>query len=600
MVNQAQILVVAPYEGMYHLINQIQIEKKLENIKVVMGDLELGLEATFNEIKNGEYDLIISRGGTAELLINETSIPILEIPITNTDVMQALKLSENYNGQVAIVGYKSISSKAEQVCELMNWHPAIFTVDSKKEVEKVVDKLKKDGYSLVIGDVITTSYCKKVGLDSILISSSKDTLESTLMQAKILTNSLHNSRVLHKLCFEDHSNSNHEEYTLVYNRSGNLLDSSIPVDKVQPVLLEYLNTHFLEILELNYSRKDINIEKLHISLLTKQVNTGDRVYLVVRVKIIDTLKSTFPGLTIYDKNLLRTNYPSSINFFGEIRKVLQQSLHQNLPILITGETFTGKTSCINYLFSHGKFSNNLLYVFDCAKLTIEVWYEILTAINIKNLQNEVLCFLNLQSVSLSVLSEIKSLLETPSLKETNQFLFTYTKESNPEIALSEVTELLFTIEDFVIINLPSLRDRQQDLNNLITIHLNNLNSKYGKNVVGFEDRALDIIYSYNWPGNLKQFKRVLKKAVMATNGYYVSESSLKHILMEEETYGYEFTLEEEKGKNCINLDQYLNDIIYDIIETTLQSCEMNQKKTAEKLGISRSTVWRILKNGKQR
>lgn len=592
------ILIVTPYEGMYNLTRQIVEEKKLSNIKIVMGDVLTGLEEALEEIQSGQYNLIISRGGTAELLISQTSIPILEIPITTTDIMQALKLSENYDGKVAIVGYRAIINKAKQVCDLMNWHPAIATIENRSKVERVVDQLKEEGHSLVVGDVITTSYCKQIGLESVLISSSKDTLENTINQANLLVHSLHNSKLLTELCYGNQSTSS--EFSLIYNHSGHLLLSSLKAVEVQQELLDHIAANFLELSELPYYRQDITINNFHYSLVTKQVTVQDQFYLLIRIKVFDLYATPFPGFRLYDKESLAAKYPTTaLSFLGETRALLQKSVDQKEPILLTGERFTGKTSCINYLFLNGKLADHLLYKFDCAKLTLETWYEIVNFFKIRNLTNEVICFINLESANPSILSELQSLLSDPHFRDSNRFLFAYTQTTAYQSTLAEVTEYLFSDTEHITIPLLPLRETSKHLNNLITLYLNDLNTKYGKNVVGLEDQALAVLRAYPWPGNLQQFHRVLKKAVLTSHGYYINESTLMNILAEEAADGYDRPSIAERNHTHINLDQSLNEIIYDIIELTFQECDMNQTKTAEKLNISRSTVWRILKNGKQ-
>ena len=102
--------------------------------------------------------------------------------------------------------------------------------------------------------------------------------------------------------------------------------------------------------------------------------------------------------------LEETNGKISLNFFEASRKQIQDSMSVNSPVLVKGEPFTGKTSCITYLFSTGPFNNNLLYVFDLALLSLDNFQIINTIIDFKSLTESALCFLNLQDCNLNLLA----------------------------------------------------------------------------------------------------------------------------------------------------------------------------------------------------
>lgn len=68
--------------------------------------------------------MILSRGGTADLLSRETDIPALDISISLGDILQAIKLAENYRAKFAIVGFPSITERARLICNLLNYTSA--------------------------------------------------------------------------------------------------------------------------------------------------------------------------------------------------------------------------------------------------------------------------------------------------------------------------------------------------------------------------------------------------------------------------------------------------------------------------------------------
>ncbi len=140
--------------------------------------------------------------------------------------------------------------------------------------------------------------------------------------------------------------------------------------------------------------------------------------------------------------------------------------------------------------------------------------------------------------------------------------------------------------------LPPLRERPEELSNLATLHINRFNSLLGKQIIGFESDALPLIQKYYWPHNLDQFKRVLKELVIHTPNFYISKESVSDCLRKEQRLFVPLPKETVCG---LDLNKSLDEITYDIIHIVLEQENGRQKKAAERLGISRSTLWRILK-----
>ena len=142
--------------------------------------------------------------------------------------------------------------------------------------------------------------------------------------------------------------------------------------------------------------------------------------------------------------------------------------------------------------------------------------------------------------------------------------------------------------------MPPLRDRKEDLLNLITLYLGELREFYNKPVTGFKNEAIDRLLAYEWPGNMAQLKRVLEELCTQASSYYVSERQVCEVLEKENR----ILSPEVNPHNLPNIDltQPLNTITSDVVRIVLHQENMNQTKTAERLGIGRSTLWRILKN----
>jgi len=148
------------------------------------------------------------------------------------------------------------------------------------------------------------------------------------------------------------------------------------------------------------------------------------------------------------------------------------------------------------------------------------------------------------------------------------------------------------------IHLPPLRDRREDIPPLMRHFLNSANRRFTKNVVAVAPDALAVIAHYDYPGNVRELRNVIEHAVvMADHGTIrtqdlpvaVVAGSSRHRLIGQS--GAIAPTLDPSGSDFKTLAQAEKELI----QWTLGKLSGNQTEVARKLGISRSTLWRKLK-----
>src|SRR5690606_37616705 len=76
------------------------------------------------------------------------------------------------------------------------------------------------------------------------------------------------------------------------------------------------------------------------------------------------------------------------------------------------------------------------------------------------------------------------------------------------------------------IEVPPLRQRQDDIMMFADFFLEKTNGELNKNVKGFSEDVIRIFHKYNWPGNLRELNNVIKRSTLLTSGDFVEVSSL--------------------------------------------------------------------------
>ncbi len=66
--------------------------------------------------------------------------------------------------------------------------------------------------------------------------------------------------------------------------------------------------------------------------------------------------------------------------------------------------------------------------------------------------------------------------------------------------------------------MPPLREHKEDVPQLMDALLADMNAKHGRNVAGVSDAVLQMFQNYNWPGNVREMRNTMERAVIVCDG----------------------------------------------------------------------------------
>lgn len=144
-------------------------------------------------------------------------------------------------------------------------------------------------------------------------------------------------------------------------------------------------------------------------------------------------------------------------------------------------------------------------------------------------------------------------------------------------------DLLFRL-NVVSVNIPPLRERENDLNLIIDFFLKEFSAKYNKQVVELSIEVADYFSQYQWPGNIRELQNVLEHAVLFCES--------KNIVMADlPTYLHEDSKTLSASTDLPMLDHEERKVLVKLLEET----GWNLSAVAKKLNIARSTLYRKLR-----
>ncbi|OGF48750.1 MAG: hypothetical protein A2044_02880 [Candidatus Firestonebacteria bacterium GWA2_43_8] len=205
--------------------------------------------------------------------------------------------------------------------------------------------------------------------------------------------------------------------------------------------------------------------------------------------------------------------------------------------------------------------------------------------------------LSLQSKMLHVLEngEVRRLGDNESKKIDVRIIAATNKDLWKEIGLGKFREDLFFRINVIRLNIPPLRERREDIPILIRYFMEKYNKEYNKDVIRVSDDVLSVLMHYDYPGNVRELENIVKHAIIFSEEGSITKADLPSGMPEPALIeGPKGEFAEERqilGKEF----ETIASMEKRLISETLEKTKNNHTITAKKLGISRSTLWRKMK-----
>lgn len=145
------------------------------------------------------------------------------------------------------------------------------------------------------------------------------------------------------------------------------------------------------------------------------------------------------------------------------------------------------------------------------------------------------------------------------------------------------------------LHIPPLRERLDDIPVLCTHFINKINRKTSKNINGISPQVIHSFQRYHWPGNIRQLENVLERAFHFSQTNWIEKSHLpKEMNLLEAPTSLPLP-EKSESTMKINRKHSMHQTEKQVILQALKACQGNRSKTAELLGISRTTLYQKIK-----
>ncbi len=286
----------------------------------------------------------------------------------------------------------------------------------------------------------------------------------------------------------------------------------------------------------------------------------------------------------------------------KIRELISRVKDVDVPILITGETGTGKEMVAKLIHMTGSRKYQPFVAINCTAIPNELFeseifgYEkgAFTGATTRKAglleeAGEGTLFLDeIGDMPLELQAKLLRVLEDRTFRRLGGTklipfkarLITATNK-NLELLVKEGKfrdDFFFRI-NIIQLRIPPLRERKEDIPLLVKYYLNFYSQKYNKKIKGISPEAMNSLINYEWPGNIRELKNLIERAIILTNSDFLDfksfSFSLKPLFTQIESKNELLTLEEVERN---------------YIEQILRITRGNKSEAARILGITRTTL----------
>lgn len=342
-----------------------------------------------------------------------------------------------------------------------------------------------------------------------------------------------------------------------------------------------------------------------IHYLTKPINMEELNVFIKKALDFRMINSSLANL----RNIFLEDYSTKgvigrSNAFKNVINKVEKIKDINSTVLITGESGTGKDVIAKSIHFQGIRKDKRLEIVNCAAipgslLESELFgYEkgAFTGAEKKKLGKIELAHkgtlfldeigemdLGLQAKILRVVEdmEITPLGGEVSKKVDVRIIAATNKDLRNEVKNNTFREDLFYRLNVITINMPSLKERREDISLLIMFFLDKYNEKFKKNITGFSMEAIRLLERYDYPGNIRELENIVERAIALTDNKIIGTEDLPESVLE--------VINKPTVDECsfsLGVGMTLSEIEKEAILKTLDYYKGNRKLTAKCLGIS--------------
>lgn len=626
----SRIAVLVPKENMVEMAECIIEEEKIGDILMVKQiDVENSVYEARMAVSQGA-EIIVARGAQAAFIKKYTKVPVVEMIFSGQEmallVEQAKTMTDRNEPSIALIGFKNMFPDTSYFDRIFHVRLSVYYLGDISDAAAVLEQAAGEGADVVIGGMTVGKLARERGIPSIFLEAREDQVRDALRVA---------SKMLYAAELEKNQNAqfetvvqatfngiikinrereitiaNHIVETLLGKKEDRLAGTDVCA--VVPGLSEHLVEDVL------LGKRDVYTTSIY---LKGSAFTAMAAPIQLDSKIVGAIISFYrmaDKSAVHEstaKEMLLRGYNARYRFTdlkaedAEMKKCLERAklfAISKKPILLYGEPGTEKEILAQCIHNNSAYNSGPFININCSGMTEEMQLTRLFGNPFDPdpcLKKGALATSNNGTILISDIDMLapacqyrlfrairfEELIQNDierSLTLNNRVIAT--SKNNLMLCVREgnFREDLFYLFNGLMLEIPPLRERPEDLRRLIGHHRETVMHRYSKYVRVSED-AMERLLAYDWPGNELQLESFCERMFLSAKNRMIREDFVQYLL--DELYPA-VRMENNEAKMVV----YRHPEAVKIADL-LEKYNGNRARVAQELAISTTTLWRRMK-----
>jgi len=615
------ILVIAPHPKV--LETAAQVARNNERVHVRYGLLEDAVPLALEAQSQGAQ-VIISRGGTTRLLErSELAVPVVDIPVSPFNILSALHQARNFSRTITVMGSVRILRGVEKLQPILDVDLEIHQIYNRAEAEAYVRNRMQspNPIQVLLGGAIAESLAQEYGLPTVFLETTREDIETALEEAYRLLEVRRIEAQKTEQFKAILQNINHG--VIAVDKEGTITTFNRAAAKITGVAQPQAEGRRLQhVLPSDPTEEVIHtgLSQLgHLMRIGRTMVLANRVPVKVGGEIVGAVETLEDVTKIREyENIIRVKlaekghvaqwtFDDIIGRSPAIRETVRLArkyAEVDSVILIEGESGTGKEVFAQAVHSAGRRRAGPFVAVNCGAIPdtlieSELFGYEAGAFSGARRQGKDGLFTQAHTgtIFLDEISETSPRFQTTLLRVIQEMtvrplgsdkvvpidvriIAATNRRLKREVERGNFRRDLYFRLNILRLNVPPLRLRKEDIPDLVR-HFIRLNAtRLGKDL-SISREAMELLQNYDWPGNIRELQNVIERLCVTCD--MKIDAHLAAAVLEE------CRLEDQASSERI--DSIRRNHILEV----LRQCGNNKRQAAEKLGISRTTLWRELK-----
>lgn len=343
------------------------------------------------------------------------------------------------------------------------------------------------------------------------------------------------------------------------------------------------------------------------SYFIKSHNPDELIEEVEKVRQLNDLSKKLnnnKGIKLSDEYILETNS----RVYKKVLRIAEKAAKSNSNVLILGESGVGKEVIAKYIYKcserrKSKFVDINCHSFSETLLESELFGHekgAFTGAQEKRIgrfelaDGGVLFLDEIGNISMNAQSKLLKAIENKKIERIGSNKSIYVdfrlitatnKNLKEEISKEQFREDLFYRIGTIVINIPPLRERREDIEILVNFFVNKYSIEMNKEIIGIEDEIKEFFRNYTFPGNVRELKNIIERLIVLSEDGILRYSDLP---LKPNDYKANISIFDDE---IMHLREIRKEAESNYIRKVLEICDYNVSESARKLGISRRQLF---------